>query len=473
MILWLVLIAHLLGLASSLSVLMSGRTPQGTISWIGALILVPYLAVPLYWFFGTYRLPAYLTARHGEGFPVPRGAEDILAGRRERMSFASAVSPPSFSMLERLAGLPFVGGNEVEILVDGPATFESLFSGIDAARDYLLVEFYIVKDDATGRELRDRLARKAQEGVDVHFLYDEIGCYGLSDGFMRPLVEAGVHVQSFGAGRKIAKRLQLNFRNHRKIVVADGRRAWVGGLNVGDQYAGRMEGVPPSRDTHVRIDGPAVAHFQLAFIEDWYWMAKALPEREDGWEWAPPERGRVPVLGVPSGPADPVETASMMVQHLLHQARERVWIATPYFVPDDQVLSALKLTALRGIDVRVLIPERTDNTLIHLAEFAFLESLLRTGVRVFRYGPRFLHAKRLLVDRSLGLVGTVNLDNRSFRLNFEITVVAADREVAGRLEEIFEEDFREARMVTGSELAERPFALRAASRAANLLAPVL
>ncbi len=163
----------------------------------------------------------------------------------------------------------------------------------------------------------------------------------------------------------------------------------------------------------------------------------------------------------------------MMVQHLLHEAQERVWITTPYFVPDDQVLSALKLAALRGIDVRVLIPERTDNTLIYLAEFAFLESLLHTGVRIFRYGPRVLHAKRLLVDRSMGLVGTVNLDNRSFRLNFEITVIAADREFAGGLEEVFEEDFREARVVTESELSARPVALQAASRAANLLAPML
>jgi len=471
-ILWLVLIAHALGLASALSVLMSGRTPRGTVAWIGALVLVPYLAVPLYWLFGRYRLPEYLTARHGEEFPVPRGAEDILAGR-ERTLPESAACPPSFSLLERLVGLPFVGGNEVEILVDGPATFDSIFSGIDAARDYLLVEFYIVKDDATGRELRDRLARKAREGVDVHFLYDEIGSYGLSDEFKGALVESGVHVQLFGAGRKLGKRLQLNFRNHRKLVVADGRRAWVGGLNVGDEYAGRKEGVLPWRDTHVRIDGPAVAHFQLAFMEDWHWMSKALPEREGGWEWTPPERGRVPVLGVPSGPADPVETASMMVQHLLHKAQERVWIATPYFVPDDQVLSALKLAALRGIDVRVLMPERTDNTLIYLAEFAFLESLLRTGVRIFRYGPRFLHAKRLLVDRNIGLLGTMNLDNRSFRLNFEITMIAADREVARRLEEVFEEDFGEARVVTESELAARPFALRAASRAANLLAPVL
>jgi len=237
-ILWFVLIAHVLGLASALSVLMSGRTPRGTVAWIGALVLVPYLAVPLYWLFGRYRLPEYLTARHGEEFPVLAGIEDILAGR-ERTLPESAACPPSFSVLERLAGLPFVGGNEVEVLVDGPATFESLFSGIDAACDYLLVEYYVVKDDATGRELRDRLARKAREGVDVHFLYDEIGCYGLSDGFLRPLSEAGVHVQSFGAGRKLGKRLQLNFRNHRKIVVADGRRAWVGGLNVGDEYAGR------------------------------------------------------------------------------------------------------------------------------------------------------------------------------------------------------------------------------------------
>jgi len=469
---WLVVMAHLIGLASSLSVLMSGRTPQGTVVWIGALNLFPYLAVPLYWFFGTYRLPAYRTARHGEGFPVPRGAEGILA-EREHLLSKSEGEPSAFPVLERLAGFSFAGGNDVEILVDGPATFQSLFSGIEAARDYLLVEFYIIRDDGTGRELVDRLARKAREGVDVYLLYDEIGSYGLPDGFMDPLEEAGGHVCAFGSGRKVGKRLQLNFRNHRKIVVADGRQVWVGGLNVGDEYSGRKEGQPPWRDTHARIQGPAVAQFQLGFFEDWYWMSTALPHREGPWEWAPPEHGSVPVLGVLSGPSDPVETASLMVQELLQGARERVWITTPYFVPDDQVLSAMKLAVFRGVDVRVLIPERTDSTVIYLAEFAFLESLLSTGVRIFRYGPRFLHAKSILVDRSFGVVGTVNFDNRSFRLNFEVTAIAADREVAARLEKVFEEDFGEARVVTRQELTERSLILRAASRAAHLFAPIL
>ena len=472
MILWIVLTAHLLGLMSALSVLLSGRTPQGTIAWIGALVLVPYAAVPLFWLFGRHRLPAYVTARHGGEFPMPLGGERILA-EREGGTPGSAECPPGFSVLERLAGLPFVGGNEVEILVDGPATFDSMFSGIEAAQNYLLVEFYILKDDETGGELRDRLIRKAREGVTVHLLYDDVGCYGLPDEFFRPLVEAGVHLRPFGAGRKFAKRFQINFRNHRKIVVADGRRGWTGGLNVGDEYAGREDGAPPWRDTHVCIEGPAVAHLQLAFLEDWYWASEALPEGVGGWEWAPPKRGNVSVLGFPSGPADPVETASMMVQHLIHRARERVWIATPYFVPDDQVLSALELAALRGVDVRVLIPERTDNTLIYFAEFTFLEPLRRTGGQIFRFGPRFLHAKSILVDRAIALVGTANLDNRSFRLNFEISAIAADREVARRLEEVFEEDFRGARVVTGSELSERALHLQAASRAASLLAPVL
>jgi len=162
-----------------------------------------------------------------------------------------------------------------------------------------------------------------------------------------------------------------------------------------------------------------------------------------------------------------------MLQHLLHQARERIWIATPYFAPDDQVLSALKLAALRGIDVRVLLPERTDSTLVYYAEFAFLDSLRRTGVQILRFGPRFLHAKSILVDRAIALVGTGNLDNRSFRLNFEFAAIAADRDIAATLEEALREDFRGARVVSESELTERPLILRAASRAAYLLAPVL
>jgi cardiolipin synthase A/B len=463
-------LAHVLGVVSSVDALMSTRTAPGAVAWIGALNTFPYVAVPAYWVFGQQRFQGYVVGRRDVDTQLHHALEAKMA------SVYAHVEPTPGTQelmpaLQRLAKLPLLGGNEVELLIDGEATFASLLAGMAAAEHYLLVQFYIVRDDGIGREFKRVMEERARAGVAVHFLYDEIGSYRLPGRFLAELVEAGVQVRRFHSTRGIGNQFQLNFRNHRKIVVADGRHGWAGGFNVGDEYLGLDLRVGAWRDTHMRLQGPAVSGLQLSFIEDWHWATGELLDLE--WRVSPAKLGGVPVLVLPSGPADRLETASLMVQHALGTARRRIWIASPYFVPDEGVQSAMKLAALRGVDVRVLIPQEPDNPLLFFAAYAFLGSLLDAGVRVFRYHEGFLHCKTMLVDDEATAVGTVNLDNRSFRLNFEVTVWVADFDFAAQMERKFEHDFSGSHEMTPQDLLDKPLWFRVASRAAYLLAPVL
>ena len=466
----LVLLAHVLGFLTSLNALMTVRTAQGAIAWIVSLNTMPYLAVPAYWVFGRSKFAGYVIERQSCDLACNPQAR-AMAERLAPLVPDFALSPGGSLAGQRLAKLPYLDGNEVELLIDGEATFASLLAGIERAREYVLVQFYILRDDRIGRELRDRLVAKARDGVEVRVLYDELGSHDLPRAYRESLAAAGVKVSPFGTTRGRGNRFQLNFRNHRKIVVVDGVEGWVGGLNVGDEYLGGDPAVGRWRDTHLRIGGPAVLGLQLSFVEDWNWATGELLSEQLAW---PTERrGDNAVLVVPSGPADSLETVSLLYQQAIHGAQRRIWIATPYFVPDGAVLGALHLASLRGADVRLLIPDHSDSRLVDAAAESFLEPLVAAGVRVYRYEGGFLHSKHLVIDERIGAVGTANMDNRSFRLNFEVTAVVADPRFAAQVAAMFESDLTHSRLVTSEELAARSFWRRAFSRAAHLLSPVL
>ncbi|MGL1832448.1 cardiolipin synthase [Rhodocyclaceae bacterium SMB388] len=464
------LFAHTLGILSSIDALMSTRTAPGAVAWIVSLSTFPYVSVPAYWVFGRNRFNGYVIGRKEDDNRLYRELAHKMTHVDEHAT-SLPTAQQELQVMERLAKLPLLGGNRAELLIDGEAAFDSMLAGVDAAERYLLVQFYIVRDDQLGGELKRRLEAKARAGVKVHFLYDEIGSYRLPRRYVDELRAAGVQVRPFHSTRGAGNRFQLNFRNHRKIIVADGQSGWVGGFNVGDEYLGRDVRIGAWRDTHLKLEGPAVFSLQLSFLEDWHWASGEILDFD--WQPAAAAEDGSPVLIVPSGPADRFETASLMVQHALASARHRAWIASPYFVPDESVRNALKLAALRGVDVRVLIPERPDNTLAYLAAYAFIGPLLEAGIHIYRYDAGFLHGKTILIDDAASAVGTVNLDNRSFRLNFEITAWVVDAAFARDMEAMFERDFARAREMVPEDITERPWWFRVASRAAYLTAPVL
>ena len=462
---------EILGVLTAIHAIMAARTAQGAIAWALSLVMFPlhYVALPLYWVFGRNKFEGYVDARRVGDTEIHHIAQQV--GRRARESgLVEGVDRPRRNVLESLAKMAFSHSNRVELLVDGQATFGAIFDAIEAAEDYILVQFFIVHDDQLGRELKSRLIRKANDGVRVFFLYDEIGCHSLPGSYIRELEGAGVTMRPFFSTKGLRNRFQINFRNHRKIVVADGKTAFVGGLNVGDEYMGRNEKIGPWRDTHVYIRGPAVHAAQMSFVEDWYWATHETPSLD--WYPRPAPDGDQEVLVLPTGPADELETCGLFFIHMINSAKDRLWIASPYFVPDEQVISALQLASLRGVDVRIMLPEHPDHLLVYLSSFSFLEETEKADVKIYRYQPGFMHHKVILVDDHLAAVGTANLDNRSFRLNFEITVLVDDHEFAGQVDRMLRRDFENCKLARSDDLQQRSMWFKVAVRVARLMSPV-
>lgn len=460
---------HLVGAAAAFDAVMTGRTPQGSLAWALALAMLPYVAVPLYMVFGRRRYRGYIDARR-EGYGA---ISDLAQGLRENAGeFITELAEhqEEYQVLEHLVSMPFTRGNDVELLIDGEATFAALFEALDKAERYVLVQFFIVRADDIGTEFMERLLRCLARGVQVCFLFDEVGSRELARGFRRTLRAAGARIHPFKTTRGPDNRFQVNFRNHRKLVVVDGRMAFLGGINIGDEYLGRGQ-LGEWRDTFVRLMGPVVHGVQLSFLEDWHWATDEVPD----WDWTPRAAAgedRVALI-LPTGPADPLETASLVFVTLFHAARERLWITSPYFVFDSQVLGALELAALRGIDVRIIVPDRTDIRVVGLAGWTYYDDLTRVGVRLYQYQGGFIHQKLVLVDDEAVLVGTKNLDNRSQRLNFEISALFLDAEFAKEAEELFLRDLARCAEIPEDALEDKSLFFRFQARAARLFAPVL
>lgn len=460
------LLLHGVGILHVIHALMHVRTSQGTIAWIVSLIAAPTIAIPLYWIAGRKRFSGYVRSRRSQDCDLRRASDAM----HKQLRHYEVKSNDAFGRAaEQLIGLPFTRGNEIELLIDGKETFDAIFHAIAEAKHYLLINFFIVKNDRVGNRFKDALVERARAGVRVYFIFDEVGSHKLPRKYLRELKEAGVQCHAFGANRFWWSRLQLNFRNHRKIVVADGREAFIGGLNVGDEYLGRDIRFGAWRDTHLRLRGPAVQAIQLAYLEDWNWAANGFLELH--WE-GHAEAADQTLAILPTGPADLADSWQLVVAEAANTSTKRLWIASPYFVPDGGVLTALQAAALRGVDVRILIPEKADHLLVWLSAFSFFEETIPYGIKLMRYQRGFLHQKVMLVDDRYAFVGTANLDNRSFRLNFEITALSTDAAFIDEITHMLEIDFSHSREVAITDITERPFWFRLATRAARLMAPV-
>ena len=453
-------------------ILLSYRTAQGAIGWIVGLIGMPWVALPLFLLFGRNRFSGYVRARRMNDQTL-----DPLLSQYEHQT--EGAQYPDFAnsgadelrVLSTLGRQPFTGGNHCTLLKNGEATFEALFDAMENATDYILLEFYIVRSDRVGARILKILRRKLAQGVRVYFLYDDIGSLSLPGRYLSALRTAGANVTSFGNGNVRRRRLQINFRNHRKILVCDGQVGFVGGINLGNEYLAREPGEEIWRDTHCRVEGPAALGLQLAWLEDWNWAADRNPTLN--WQPRLSGTGDQQVLILPSGPADRWETCTLFFLNCINNARERLWIASPYFVPDFQIINALQLAAMRGVDVRILIPEKTDHILISLAAYSYLVSANECGIRICQYQPGFLHQKVVLVDGRYAAIGTANLDNRSMRLNFEIAALTTAPDFVADVEAMLEADLARSRELKRADYEDRSLPFRLACRSARLMAPLL
>ncbi|MEP3275200.1 MAG: cardiolipin synthase [Stappiaceae bacterium] len=452
--------------------IMYGRTAQGSIAWLLSLAFFPIPTVFIYLIFGWKKFDDYPRLTQCEISTIQSTSGDV-EGLAEP-PIESSVSDKHFRVLTSVAPIPFQSGNKAKLLIDGQETFSSIFAGIKAAQHYVLVQFFIIRNDRLGKEMADLLIEKATQGVSVYLLYDNLGSKDLPRRYLRRLSDAGVQVAGFNQTHpmlRLTGPFRINFRNHRKIVVVDGECTWVGGHNVGVEYLGENPSLGRWRDTHVKVIGPATTATQLSFAEDWLWATgKSLPVRCENTGTA---NSTESVLVMPTGPADDIETCAVVFADLISRANDRVWIVSPYFVPGIEVITALYGALLRGVDVRVLLPSKPDHRIVWLASTSHAADMVAAGVKVYRYNDGFLHQKIFLVDDDLAGVGTVNFDNRSFRINFEVTMWFAESPIVADVEKMLIADFEQSVPVEEPNLYHKPYYFQVAARAARLLSPIL
>lgn len=463
---------HLLGLVGAVHAVLTVRTAQGSIAWALSLLFIPYLTLIPYLVFGRRTFDAYIEARRQANHEMHTAIAELnwRPWVEEALAARNSTSYTSLRAMPKLGRMPCLANNQVSLLIDGKATFDAIFAAIRKAREVILVQFFIIHDDHIGRQLQELLLEKAKQGVQIYVLYDRVGSHALPRAYSARLREAGVHILAFATRSGLFNRFQVNFRNHRKIVVVDGLVGFLGGHNVGDEYLGGEPKLSPWRDTHVKVSGPVVASLQESFAEDWFWASREIPPLLLPETYAD---GGVLCQVLASGPADAQETCSLFFVEAIHAATERVWITTPYFIPDEAVSAALRLAVLRGVDVRILLPSRPDHKVVYAASSLFAFQAVKAGVRMFRYTPGFLHQKVVLVDSEISAIGSANMDNRSFRLNFEIMLLTVDASFAAEVQAMLEADFALSREITVKDSRETNRLLKVGMRVARLISPIL
>jgi len=447
--------------------IMYSRTSQGSIAWLICLALVPFPAVILYAIFGWKLFDDYAAVQSHSG-------RASRIARAHDLALIDDAANEDWKVLAAVSQMPFIAGNSTELLIDGKATFASIFDGISRAERVVYAQFYIIRDDRLGQEFAERLIERATAGVDVYLLYDDVGCFRTPKAYFKRLTDAGVRVSSFNERHKMLRLFgpaRLNYRNHRKLVLIDGTEAWIGGHNVGVEYLGEDTRFGPWRDTHVHLIGAAAVSCALMFREDWEW---ATGERlNHPITEAPKRAGDETVLIMPSGPADRIEECSIAFSEVISRARKRLWLVSPYFVPDTDMQTALYAAALRGVDVRVLIPEQPDHLIVWMASISHAGHMLSHGIAVYRYPAGFLHEKVILVDDEIAGVGTVNFDNRSFAINFEVTMWFTGEKMIADVAQMLETDFDVATPFTAENRKMVAPWRRFISETARLFSPIL
>ncbi|TWT13129.1 cardiolipin synthase [Planomicrobium sp. CPCC 101079] len=369
---------------------------------------------------------------------------------------------------------PLSTNNGIAIFIDGKNKFDSLFKDIEAAKDHIHLEYYILRNDKIGCQLIERLTEKAKQGVKVLILYDDIGSKSLPKNFFADFFQAGGKAAASLPSRIPIGNPRVNYRNHRKIAVIDGKVGYIGGFNVGDEYLGEKGKFGYWRDTHLRIEGTAVHSLQNRFLIDWNsasdkysvkYADKLFPSGENS------EGAAMQVVG--SGPNENIDQIKNGFLKLIVQAKESVYLQTPYFIPDQSILDALCTASLSGVDVRIMIPNKADHLFVHTATLSFVEVLLEAEVKVYKYDNGFLHAKTLVVDRKAFSVGSANMDIRSFSLNYEANIFAFEEKAAEEMAGIFLQDIKLSKELTMDAFEDRSLFEYAKQRIAKLVAPIL
>ncbi len=474
---WLFLLEVALTVGTLLAVLHLKREPMSAIAWSLAVIMLPLVGPFLFFVFGYQTIARPINRRRSRKKTYRALSPDAPVPAKPGDGAPPVEVPPRWAVLAKLAhhpdGFPVTAGNRVALYDHGEPAYAAMLAAIEAATHHAHIEFFIFRPDDAGRRFIATLAAAARRGVEVRFLTDSVGSHALSARVLGELTAAGGKVASFLPLLNPIYRLRVNLRNHRKILVVDGRVGFTGGLNIGDEYLGLHPRFGYWRDTHVRLEGPAVESLQRVFLEDWHFATEEAARGPAYYPEHVPHPGASLVQVVHSGPdAEYRAIRETYFAGILH-GRKRVWIASPYCVPDAGLRDALILAGRSGVDVRFLGLFRPDHWLAFLAARYYWAELLAAGVKVYQYGRGMMHSKFVLVDGEWASVGSANFDNRSLLLNYEVNAMIYDPAVVAELEAAYLRDLEWAVRIDPAVFARRPFAGRLAENAARLLSPVM
>jgi Phosphatidylserine/phosphatidylglycerophosphate/cardiolipin synthases and related enzymes len=474
------LIIMLLNIFLAVTIIFLERRNVGTTwAWIMVLFFIPVLGFIMYLVLGQKIRRRKLNKLLGDN---QRIIEDTFEKQKQQLERRQlAFDDPELANYQDMIYMNLINGyalytnnNDVRIYTDGNDKFDALMEDIERAEHHIHLMYYIVRDDELGRKLVSALAAKAAQGVEVRFLYDHIGSSHLPRRYFRELRAAGGKEAAFFPSRIPYVNLKINYRNHRKLAIIDGKVGYIGGFNVGNEYLGLNKSFGPWRDTHLKVEGNAVLQMQAQFLMDWN-LASAgqIQLLERYFPVADEAKGRIGMQIVASGPDTEEQQIKDAYIKMISSAKQTVYLQSPYFVPDDSMMTALRIAAFSGVDVRIMVPSRPDHFFVYWATHSYLGELLDAGIHIYLYERGFLHAKTLVVDGKLSSVGTANLDIRSFKLNFEMNAFIYDRGTASKLMAIFEDDMRHSSELTKEIYASRPLFDRFRESISRLLSPIL
>jgi cardiolipin synthase A/B len=456
-------------------IFLENRHPTQTITWLVVLGSFPLVGFFFYLLFGrNYRKEKMYRKKYfldKQAFLTVEGENDPRS--EEKLGLMAEHQARLFTLAQKLGNSPISFDTATKVLTNGEETFHHILEQLNKARHHIHIEYYIVRDDRIGQEIKEILINKAAQGVKVRFLYDAVGSWKLSKKYIDDLKNAGIETVCFGPVKLPFLNNKFNFRNHRKIIVIDGMIGFVGGLNIGDEYLGRNDTYGFWRDTHLMLRGEAVRSLQLIFLQDWYYMtnhsfltAEYLSPQID-------EKNHGGVQLIAGGPDNEWSVIKNIFFSMITSAKVSVWIASPYFIPDEDIFSALKVAALSGIDVRLLVPNRPDKRIVFHASRSYFPELLEAGVKVYEYERGFMHSKIVIVDHELASIGTSNMDMRSFHLNFEVNAFLFRTKSTQKLVAEYINDLEYAKQLDLTSFRKRHIGLRLIESTARLLSPLL
>lgn len=473
----LTIIYTIISIIIGIEILLDNRDPASTVAWVMVLFILPIVGIFLYLYIGrNHQKKETFVRKRNEDYVILNNLLKVQfpfinyreVFRKEFNDIRGKIIP----LLLNNAEAPITINNKVKVLQNGEMTFTEMLNAIDRAKEHIHTEYFIIKDSHIGRIFQQALIRKAKEGVEIRLIYDAVGSIRLRNSFIKPLKDAGVQVKCFLPVLLPFFGARLNYRNHRKILVVDGKVGFTGGINIGDEYLGRNKKLGFWRDTHLKIEGEAVYVLQAIFLADWHFVSD---ETIDDLKYFPSHAcyGSKIVQIASSGPDSYWASIHQAYFAAINSARERVYITTPYLVPDDGILLSLKTAALRGVDVKLLLPIKPDHKTVFWASKSHFVELMEAGVKIYQYAKGFVHGKVFIVDNNFVSIGTANLDIRSFKLNFEVNAFIYDKEINHNLARDFSEDLRVSRQVILDEYKNRPIIHKIKESTARIFSPIL